>query len=59
MEKQRRHGHEPGLPRTAFSAEDQAALFTHPEPTIGPCLKTANQGAPRSIYLATSPQVEG
>jgi retinol dehydrogenase-14 len=49
----------PGVGRTAFGAEDQAAFFTILSPLIRPFLKTANQGAATSIYLAASPQAEG
>src|SRR5438067_1568910 len=49
----------PGVVRTAFGAEDQAAFFTILSPLIRPFLKTAAQGAATSIYLASSPQVEG
>jgi retinol dehydrogenase 14 len=49
----------PGVVRTAFGAEDQAAFFTIMSPLIRPFLKTAAQGAATSIYLASSPQVEG
>src|SRR5438067_13475331 len=49
----------PGVVSTAFGAEDQAAFFTILSPLIRPFLKTAAQGAATSIYLASSPQVEG
>ena len=49
----------PGVVRTAFGAEDQAAFFTILSPLIRPFLMTAAQGAATSIYLASSPQVEG
>jgi retinol dehydrogenase 14 len=49
----------PGVVRTAFGAEDQAAFFTIMSPLIRPFLKTTAQGAATSIYLASSVQVEG
>ncbi len=49
----------PGVVSTAFGAEDQAAFFTLLSPLIRPFMKTAAQGAATSIYLASSPQVEG
>ena len=49
----------PGVVRTAFGAEDQAAFFTIMSPLIRPFLKTTTQGAATSIYLASSVQVEG
>jgi retinol dehydrogenase 14 len=49
----------PGVVRTAFGAEDQAAFFTILSPLIRPLLKTTAQGAATSIYLASSAQVEG
>jgi retinol dehydrogenase 14 len=49
----------PGVVRTAFGAEDQAAFFTILRPLIRPFLKTSAQGAATSIYLASSAQVEG
>src|SRR5438132_3342060 len=49
----------PGVVRTSFGAEDQAAFFTILSPLIRPFLKTTAQGAATSIYLASSPQVEG
>src|SRR5438132_1410330 len=49
----------PGVVRTAFGAEDQAAFFTILSPLIRPFLKTTAQGAATSIYLASSAQVEG
>src|SRR5207248_10972408 len=39
----------PGVVRTAFGAEDQAALFTILSPLTRPFLKTAAQGAATSI----------
>src|SRR5438477_8645654 len=49
----------PGVVRTSFGGEDQAAFFTILSPLIRPFLKTTAQGAATSIYLASSPQVEG
>jgi len=49
----------PGVVRTAFGAEDQAAFFTIMSPLIRPFLKTTAQGAATSIYLASSVHVEG
>jgi retinol dehydrogenase-14 len=49
----------PGVVRTAFGAEDQAAFFTMLSPLIRPFLKSTAQGAATSIYLASSVQVEG
>jgi retinol dehydrogenase-14 len=49
----------PGVVRTAFGAEDQAAFFTILSPLIRPFMKTTAQGARTSIYLASSAQVEG
>jgi retinol dehydrogenase 14 len=49
----------PGVVRTAFGAEDQAAFFTILSPLIRPFLKTTAQGATTSIYLASSAQAEG
>ena len=49
----------PGVVRTAFGAEDQAAFFTILSLLIRPFMKAAAQGAATSIYLASSPQEEG
>src|SRR5205823_13859151 len=49
----------PGVVRTAFGAEDPAAFFTILSPLIRPFLKTTDQGAATSIYLASSPQESG
>src|SRR5205085_5194538 len=49
----------PGVVSTAFGAEDQAAFFTLLSPLIRQFMKTPAQGAATSIYLASSPQVEG
>jgi retinol dehydrogenase-14 len=49
----------PGVVRTAFGAEDQAAVFRVMLPLMRPFMKTPAQGAATSIYLASSPEVEG
>ena len=49
----------PGVVRTAFGAEDQAAFFTIVSPLIRPFLKTTAQGAATSIYLASSARADG
>ena len=50
----------PGVVRTAFGAEDQAGYFTWMIcPLARPFMKTPAQGAATSIYLASSPDVEG
>jgi retinol dehydrogenase-14 len=49
----------PGVVRTNFGAEDQAWLFTVVSHVVLPFLKTPAQGALRSIYLASSPDVDG
>ena len=49
----------PGVVRTAFGAEDQAAVFRVMLPLMRPFMKTPAQGAATSIYLASSPDVEG
>jgi len=49
----------PGVVRTNFGAEDQAWLFTVVSHVVLPFLKTPAQGAQTSIYLASSPSVEG
>jgi NAD(P)-dependent dehydrogenase (short-subunit alcohol dehydrogenase family) len=51
-------GH-PGVVRTNFGAEDQAWLFTVVSHVVLPFLKTPAQGAQTSIYLASSPDVDG
>jgi retinol dehydrogenase-14 len=49
----------PGVVRTNFGAEDQAWFFTVISRLVRPLLKTPAQGARTSIYLASSPDVEG
>ena len=49
----------PGVVRTNFGAEDQAWLFTVVSKVVLPFLKTPAQGAQTSIYLASSPNMDG
>jgi len=49
----------PGVVRTNFGAEDQAWFFTVISRVVYPFLKTPAQGAQTSIYLASSPEVDG
>jgi retinol dehydrogenase 14 len=49
----------PGVVRTSFGAEDQAAHFAVLIRMARPFMKTAAQGAVTPVYLACSPQVEG
>jgi retinol dehydrogenase 14 len=49
----------PGVVRTNFGAEDQAWLFTVVSQVVLPFLKTPAQGAQTSIYLASSPNMDG
>jgi retinol dehydrogenase 14 len=49
----------PGVVRTNFGAEDQAWLFTVVSQVVLPFLKTPAQGAQTSIYLASSPEMDG
>ena len=49
----------PGVVRTGFGAEDQAAAFRVLLPLLRPFMKTADQGAATSIHLASSPEVDG
>jgi retinol dehydrogenase-14 len=49
----------PGVVRTNFGAEDQAWLFTIVSHAVLPFLKTPTQGALTSIYLASSPDIDG
>jgi retinol dehydrogenase 14 len=49
----------PGVVRTSFGAEDQAAHFTIMIRVARPFMKTPAQGAVTPVYLASSPQVEG
>jgi len=49
----------PGVVRTNFGAEDQAWFFTFIGHVVRPFLKTPAQGAQTSIFLASSPDVDG
>src|SRR5438270_371283 len=49
----------PGVVRSNFGAEDQAGFFAVMGGVVRPFLKTPAQGAETSIYLASSPDVEG
>ena len=49
----------PGVVRTSFGAEDQAAHLAVLIRMARPFMKTAAQGAVTPVYLACSPQVEG
>ncbi|HZN75325.1 MAG TPA: SDR family oxidoreductase [Micromonosporaceae bacterium] len=49
----------PGVVRTAFAAEDPARWQRVFLPVIRPFMKTPDQGAETSIYLASSPDVDG
>src|SRR6266852_3084953 len=49
----------PGVVRTNFGAEDQAAYFAIMTRVARLFMKTPAQGAATPIYLASSPQVEG
>ena len=49
----------PGVVRSNFGAEDQARWFALMSRVILPLLKTPAQGAQTSIYLASSPDVDG
>jgi retinol dehydrogenase 14 len=49
----------PGVVRTAFGAEDRSAVFATVIPMIRLFMRTPQQGAATSIYLASSPDVEG
>ena len=45
--------------RTGFGAEDQAWLFSVISHAVRPFLKTPEQGARTSIYLASSSDIDG
>ena len=49
----------PGVVRTSFGAEDQAAYFAVMIGVARLFMKTPAQGAGTPVYLASSPQVEG
>jgi len=49
----------PGVIRTSFGAEDQAAYFAVITRVARPFMKTPARGAATTVYLASSPEVEG
>jgi NAD(P)-dependent dehydrogenase (short-subunit alcohol dehydrogenase family) len=49
----------PGVVNTAFGAEDPGLIFKILVPLMRPFMKTPAQGARTSIYLASSPAVQG
>ena len=49
----------PGVVSTGFGAEDPSRIFTFIVPLVRPFMKSPRQGAATSIYLASSPKVEG
>jgi NAD(P)-dependent dehydrogenase (short-subunit alcohol dehydrogenase family) len=49
----------PGVVSTNFGAEDQAWFFAVISRVVRPLLKTPAQGAQTSIYLASSPDMDG
>jgi retinol dehydrogenase 14 len=49
----------PGVVRTGFAAEDPSPMWKIALPLIRPFLRTPQQGAATSIYLASAPDVEG
>ena len=49
----------PGVVRTGFGAEDPGRIFKLLVPLWRPFMKTPQQGAATSIYLASSPKEEG
>jgi NAD(P)-dependent dehydrogenase (short-subunit alcohol dehydrogenase family) len=49
----------PGSARTAFACEDPSLMYRIVFPLARPFLKTAEQGAVTSIYLASCPELEG
>jgi NAD(P)-dependent dehydrogenase (short-subunit alcohol dehydrogenase family) len=49
----------PGVVRTSFAAEDSSRVWTVMIPLMRPFMKTPEKGAATSIYLASSPEVEG
>lgn len=49
----------PGVVRTAFGSEDPTGLFKVVVPFARPFMKTPERGAQTSVYLASSPEVEG
>jgi retinol dehydrogenase 14 len=49
----------PGVVRTAFAAEDPSSFWKVLMPIVRPLMKTPERGAATTIYLASSPEVEG
>jgi len=49
----------PGVASTGFGAEDPSRIFKLIVPLYRPFMKTPRQGAATSIYLASSPAVDG
>jgi retinol dehydrogenase-14 len=49
----------PGVVNTGFGAEDPSMIFKLLVPFMRPFMKTPTKGAATSIYLASSPEVEG
>ena len=49
----------PGVVRSGFGAEDPSRIFKVLVPLWRPFMKTPEQGAATSVYLASSPEVEG
>ena len=49
----------PGVVRTRFAAEDPSPMWKVFLPLIRPLLKTPTRGAATSVYLASSPQIQG
>jgi NAD(P)-dependent dehydrogenase (short-subunit alcohol dehydrogenase family) len=49
----------PGVVRTGFAAEDPSPMWKAFLPLVRLFLKTPEKGAATSIYLASSPEVDG
>lgn len=49
----------PGVVRTAFAQEDSGGWMRLMLPVVRPFMKTPERGAETSIYLASSPEVDG
>jgi hypothetical protein len=49
----------PGVVNSGFGAEDPSRIFKLLVPLWRPFMKTPQQGAATSIYLASAPEVEG
>ena len=49
----------PGVVDTGFGAEDPSRIYRYLVPLVRPFMKTPQRGAATSIYLASSPEVEG